>query len=911
MYIDPARRGDTRNYVSFYKHDIRPGAIDGLDCGFKPAKTAATRPTQNFGVATPAAIGSGGLLRTYRVAVAATGEYSTFHGGTVPLAQAAIVTSVNRVVGVYEKELAVRLVLVPNNDRLVYLNPATDPYTNDSGEVLLSENQALVDLLIGPANYDIGHVFSTGGGGIAGYAVVCRTGLKAQGVTGSSSPVADAFDIDYVAHEMGHQFSGSHPFNGSSGSCNGGNREDSAAWEPGSGSTIMAYAGICAPQNLQPNSDAFFHVGNYEEMRGFIVASTCPTTATTGNRPPTVSGPASGLTLPGGTPFRLTATGADADGDPLLYSWEEIDRGTTGSPTAAQTADNNVPLFRSFVPSTSPTRYFPRLADVVSNTATIGERLPTVSRKLTFKCTARDQHRGTAGVIGGVTSSDSVKLRVTSAAGPFLVASPNTALSWDGASTQTVTWDVAGTTANGVNCASVNIRLSTDGGFTYPTALALGVPNNGTATIKVPSVTTTTARVMVEAVGNYFFDISDANFTIVSPSVCAPATALAVGAITNTSASVSFAPGAGGTQYVVTTTPATTTRTVTASPVALTGLAPGTVYTVSIVTSCGSSSTSAAATARFTTTAPPPCSAPSELAARNITLTSATISFVGAAATTSYTVSTVPATTTQTVTGSPVTLSGLMAATNYVVRIAGSCAAGATAPVATLALRTLSPPPANDRCAAALPLTCGVRVQGTTEGSTATGDPTTFCGVAVNQGGVFYTLRGTGGDITVSTCGTATNYDSKMFVYTGVCGGPYTCVGGNDDAGCGEASAVTFPSVAGASYLVMVSGYDTETGTFGLLATCAPLSSASRTADAAFRVWPNPAGADAAFHVELPTSALAATISLHNLLGQRVAQRTFSGAATKLPTTGLASGTYLLTVQVAGQAPAVRRVVVE
>jgi len=915
IYIDPARRGDTQHYLSFFKRDMRrTGGAEAI-CAFKPgkadlAKMARQRQTQLGHGGGPLAISSGSLLRTYRLAVAATGEYSAFHGGTVPLVQAAIVTSVNRVVGVYEKELAVRLVLVPNNDQLVYLDGNTDPYTNNDGGDMLGENQTNVDAIIGPANYDIGHVFSTGGGGVAFYACVCGPD-KASGVTGSGSPVGDAFDIDYVAHEMGHQFSGSHPFNGDDGACTG-NRSGDRAWEPGSGTSIMAYAGICGASNdIAPHSDAQFHVGNYEEMRAFIVTNTCAVTTPTANTPPLVSGPASGLVLPINTPFKLTATGVDAEGDSLTYSWEELDLGTQGSPTATQVANDNVPLFRSFVPQRTGLRYFPQLSDVVNNTRTLGERLPLVTRQLTFKCTARDEHRGPAGTIGGVMSSDSMQLRVTSTAGPFVVTSPNTALTWPGGSAQTVTWNVAGTTANGVNCARVNLRLSTDGGYHYPTALALGVPNNGSASITLPSVNTTTARLMVEAADNYFFDISDQNFTINSPSVCAPPTVLTVGSISNTGASMSFVPGASATSYVLTTTPATTNQTVTTSPATLTGLLPGTSYVVSLVSNCGGGSTSVAATATFTTTAPPLCSGPSELAVSNLTQTSATLNFVSSASASSYVVTTVPASTTQTVTAGPVSLTGLLPGTNYVVRVVGSCAAGATSVAATLSFRTVAPPPVNDLCANARPLTCGVSVNGTTESVTDTGDPTTFCGTSVDGGGVFYTIVGNGGTLTISTCG-ATDYDSKLFVYQGSCGGPYTCVDGNDDdSSCGLASTVSFPSTNGVPYLVFVSGYNGSTGNFELLATCATPAATAAAARPAFQVWPNPAGDQAAFRVTLPVPVAAATLTLSNLLGQQLRQQQFAGSSEELSTVGLATGTYLLTVQVAGQAPAVRRVVVQ
>jgi hypothetical protein len=523
MYIDPVTRTDTQHYLSFFRRDMNRAAVGEVaPCGFRPtaSQVAATAQRQANGVAILAQRATGATLRTYRLAVAATAEYTIFQGGTVARAQAAIVTSVNRVVGVYEKELAVRMVLVANNSSLVYTNINTDPYTDDDENALLDENQTNIDAVIGRANYDIGHVFSTGGGGLAGLGVVCDATAKAQGETGSPSPVGDAFDIDYVAHEMGHQFGADHTFNGTGSSCGGGNRNANTAYEPGSGSTIMAYAGICGTANdLQNNSDAYFHVGSYIEIQAYLATTSCGTTSVTGNTSPVVSGPASGKTLPISTPFKLTATGADADNDALTYCWEQFNTGTAGSPTANQAANGTIPLFRSFTPVASPTRYFPRLSNIIANTTTIGERLPTVTRTLKFKVTARDQHVGTVGTIGGVDYSADVNLSVTSTAGPFIVTSPNTALTWTTSSTQTITWNVANTTAAPVSCALVNIRLSTDGGLTYPTVLLANTANDGSEVVTLPATTSTTARIMIEAADNYFFDISNANFSIVAPVV--------------------------------------------------------------------------------------------------------------------------------------------------------------------------------------------------------------------------------------------------------------------------------------------------------------------------------------------------------------------------------------------------------
>ena len=697
IFIDPAIRGDASHYLVFFKRDMK-AVPNPPSCAFKPIKkketqdeSAAERPGPPTPPPAVPQMSSGGALRTYRLALAATAEYTRFHGGTVAAGLAAMVTTVNRVVGVYEKELAVRLVLVANTDRLIYTNATTDGYTNNDGGTMLDENQLHCDSLIGTAHYDIGHVVSTNGGGIAGYAVVCDPGRKGNGVTGTNSPVGDAFDIDYVAHEMGHQFSGSHPFNSVSGSCDG-NREPGAAWEAGSGSTIMGYAGICSPDDLQAHSDAYFGVGNYEEMRPFIESNACPTLSITGNNPPVVTVPASDKTIPKSTPFKLTANASDADGDVLTYSWEEQDLGPAGGPSATQVTGATPPIFRPWVPDTMPTRYFPRLADLVRNRPHFGEKLPTVARDLTFKCAVRDLHAGPVGVIGGVTSSDEVVISVTAAAGPFLVTAPNTAIVATGDSALAVAWNVAGTDANSVNCGSVNIRLSTDGGMTYPTLLAQGLPNNGTATVTLPAVATTTARIMVEAADNFFFDISNADFTIRNASPCAPPAIVSVDSITTASALLPFTPNPRAVSYQVTTTPATTAQTVTTSPIHLAGLQPGVFYTVNITSTCDTG-TSVTANARFTTKALPVCSVPSELSAQRTTPTSATIQFVGATSAVTYTATTLPATTTQVVTSSPVTFPGLAPNTAYAVLITSNCANGDTSDAAQFVVRSRRTPP--------------------------------------------------------------------------------------------------------------------------------------------------------------------------------------------------------------------------
>mgnify|MGYP001160606718 CR=1 FL=1 len=506
VFIDPFSKGDTDNYISYYSRDyIKESALFDCELLSDESRQQELNYLKENKLLTP----TGPQLRTYRLAVATTGEYSTFHGGTIPSVMSAVVTTVNRVVGVYEADLAVRMVLVPNNDTLIFLNASTDPYTNNDGSVMLGQNQTTIDARIGAANYDIGHVFSTGGGGVAYLGVVCLNGYKARGVTGSPAPIGDPFDIDYVAHEMGHQFGGNHSFNGNAGSCSGGNRNASTAYEPGSGSTIMAYAGICSPQNLQNNSDPYFHVVNFDEIvsyTNFGTGNSCAQITNTGNSAPTVTVPSGGFYIPKSTPFALTGSATDPNGDALTYSWEEFDLGPAGHPNSPS---GNAPIFRVFNPTPSPTRTFPKLSSLLNNTQVIGELLPAYARTLTFRLVARDNRPA-----GGGVNYAQMQFQVDGNSGPFIVTSPNTNVSWPGLSVQTVTWNVANTNLAPVNCANVNILLSVDGGQTYPFVLAANTPNDGSEAVQLPDNPTTTARIKVEAVGNVFFDISNVNFTI-------------------------------------------------------------------------------------------------------------------------------------------------------------------------------------------------------------------------------------------------------------------------------------------------------------------------------------------------------------------------------------------------------------
>ncbi|MGX5686958.1 reprolysin-like metallopeptidase [Chryseobacterium cucumeris] len=504
-YIDPYAKQDISNYIIYKKSDL----IDKnpRSCGVKDEDES---PLGKKNAQKTVAPSVGNQIRVFRLAVACTGEYAVAATGTatptVAQTLSAIVTSVNRVNGVYEQEVASRLVLVDNEANVVFTNATTDPFNgNNNASTLINESQTQIDLLIGNANYDIGHTFSTGGGGLAGLGVICNATNKGRGITGSPNPVGDPYDIDYVAHEVGHQFGGPHTFNAITGSCNG-NRSASNAVEPGSGITIMAYAGICgSTNNLASNSIPTFHTKSYQSITTKVQSTTCQVTLPVNNFAPTVNA-GGDYTIPKSTPFRLEGSATDIDNNPLTYSWEQNDVGPAGDWNAPT---GNAPLFRSYVPVTVPYRYFPKLTDVINGTVSKGEVRPSYARTMEFRLTVRDNNAGCAGV-----ANDDAVITVDGNSGPFNVTAPATAVSWAGNSTQTVTWDVANTTAFPVNAATVNIYLSTDGGLTYPTLILASTPNDGSEAVTIPNVNTTQARIMVAAETNVFYNINPVNFTI-------------------------------------------------------------------------------------------------------------------------------------------------------------------------------------------------------------------------------------------------------------------------------------------------------------------------------------------------------------------------------------------------------------
>ena len=456
-----------------------------------------------------------GIFRTYRMAMACTFQYANFHinaagAQSAPLEQrravvlAAMAVSMTRVNGIYERDMSITMQLVPDNVDVIFIG--THPFTtNTNTSVLINQSQTVIDQNIGFFNYDIGHTVFSGGGGLAQLNSPC-TNNKARGVTGLPSPVGDPFDVDYLAHEIGHQFGARHTFNNS---CNN-NRSNATAVEPGSGSTIMAYAGICAP-NVQANSDDYFHAISLNEMINFTsgIGGSCSDNQQNPNNGPVIA-PLVNRVVPISTPLVLRGSATDVDGDELTYTWEQTNNNISAQPPVNTSSGG--PNFRSLRPSLSPNRFLPNLFTVLQgSTQNAWEVIPSVTRTMNFAFTVRDNGQ----VLGGRTARGNMMVTFTNTAGPFVVTSqnmPNT--SWTVGETQLITWNVANTNVSPVNAEFVNILLSTNGGQSFDIVLASNTPNDGNEQIVVPNAICNNCRVMVEAANNIFYNVNSTSFSI-------------------------------------------------------------------------------------------------------------------------------------------------------------------------------------------------------------------------------------------------------------------------------------------------------------------------------------------------------------------------------------------------------------
>ncbi|MEJ7892950.1 MAG: reprolysin-like metallopeptidase [Solirubrobacteraceae bacterium] len=568
--VDPYYRGDRSVYVSYFRSDLKDPQSPLLE----PPDAAKELAVDVRRADVERAPGDAVVQRTYRLALTNDFSYSQYFGSTNELVEAAKASLMNRVNQLYNDDLAIRMVLIADDFKLNFKTEAE--YTaagftpGACSGTLLTENQTVIDRIIGDANYDIGHIVKrSGGGGIASLGSVGRTGRKARGCTGVDPPIGDGFAIDYVAHEMGHQFGGPHTFDGITANCAPPNRDTfglgEAAVEPGSGTSIQAYAGICGADDLQPNSDPYFSQQSVDDILGYVT-SNLPneeeegTQVTTANRSPVVVAPPD-RTIPVRTPFTLPGEATDADGDSLVYIWEQNDSGGEFGIPLRDDAKTDGPLFRIFsfravedrFSSPAPgqniattadrVRTFPDPAQIAADNTNAesgtcmaagtglaavdcySEYLPTqdyTQGQLNFRLTARDRV-----LTGGGLSSDDVRLTV-SGVQPFAVTAPvagSSALT--GGNMVNVTWNNAQTDLPPFSVANVRISYSTDGGLTFPTEVLASTPNDGAQMVVIPDVQTIRGRFKVEAIGNYFFDVSDGDLSVAQAGGQPAATATA------------------------------------------------------------------------------------------------------------------------------------------------------------------------------------------------------------------------------------------------------------------------------------------------------------------------------------------------------------------------------------------------
>jgi VCBS repeat-containing protein len=499
MFIDPTVHMDPDHYVVYAKENLARDfgwTCEVIDEGNVYDGTEENPFAPDHGHGGPVAMAWGGNLRNVRLAINATGEYCNFHGSTTASgpagAVAGITATMNRVNFVYERDAGIRMTItkVGPVDDATQLSPSADGFSNTSGGSLIGQNQTRCDSLWGNAAYDVGHVFSTGGGGVASLGVIGTTGSKARGVTGQGSPTGDPFDIDYVAHELGHQWGCNHSYNGTAGAC-GGQRNTSTAWEPGSGTTIMSYAGICDTDDVQPNSDAVIHVGSLNELTP-VRNRSVGTLVNTGNTAPVITTGTTSFTIPVNTPFRLQASATDANGDTPTYLFEQLNPGAA--------------LFRSYNPGSVNYRLFPKLSTIQTGLLTSGfETLPNSARTMNFRLSVRDNRAG-----GGELETANYTVAVNGTTG-MSVSSWNTATNLNAGQSTTVTWTVGSSAANAAN---VRILFSPNNGTDYPSGSSLIVlnastPNDGSETVNIPWLTTTQGRLIVEGVNNIFFDMNN------------------------------------------------------------------------------------------------------------------------------------------------------------------------------------------------------------------------------------------------------------------------------------------------------------------------------------------------------------------------------------------------------------------
>ncbi len=862
---------------------------------------------------------SGGDLKTMRLAQSCNAEYSNYFGATsaaqVGLVLAAFNATLTRCNGVYEKDLALHLNLISNTTSVIYYAAATDPYSTTLSQ-WNAQLQSTLTSVIGEANYDIGHMFgASGGGGNAGcIGCVCTNGSKGSGITSPNDgiPQGDNFDIDYVVHEVGHQLGGNHTFSHSlEGS--GVNKE------VGSGITIMGYAGITA-QDVAPHSLDIYHEATIAQIQANLATKTCPITSAISNATPVVAA-VGNFTIPISTPFALTGSATDANaGDVLTYCWEQNDNSTvSGASSVASPTKATGPNFLSFAPSTSGTRYFPKLSTILAglnvtpvlpggDAGTNIEALSSVSRTLNFRLTVRDNapYISTAPVSVGQTQFTDAVVTVSNTSGPFAVTAPNTAVTWAGGSTQTITWSVNNTTAAPVSCANVKISLSTDGGLTFPTVLSANTANDGTEALVIPTIPTTTARIKVEAVGNIFFDISNTNFTIGGAVACGDATGLTTSAIGDNVATISWTAVPNAISYAVdyklnsATTWTSFATAQTGTTANLTGLTQGTLYNWRVQATCAAG-TGNFVTSQFTTTAPFVCNAPTGLAATAITATTATASWAAVSGAASYAVDyklntattwTSAATAT---TATSVALTGLTASSLYNFRVSTNCGANGASGFSTANFTTTA--------VSTCPGTLDVSTNGTAAGAATIPFNTDVKGLINTTTDVdFYKfVVTTGGTATITLSTLPGDFDVQLLSSNGTTQLAISQNGGT------TSETITRTYTAG-TYYIRVYGYQGANSTTTCYTLRVQLGTASKlentnqiASKSILKVYPSPATDILNVSVLGEITGKGGVIKVVNENGTVVMQQQITNSIQQVDITKLAKGTYMIQTENGGK----------
>lgn len=519
QYIQPFSYKDVLDHAVYDAKDYAGQEMAKLLCGVEDGIPAINAPEKT----TNTVLGDA-RLRTYRLAVAATGEYTSWSGSQAN-ALTNITTTVANVSLIYELQLAIKFTLVTNNS-ILFTDSLADPYPTVSfpTSALLDSNTKTLNTIIGSGNYDVGFVLNYGwNGGLAYTPAVCSVN-KGGGSGGLNFSVVSPVMYNLMAHEIAHMFSAKHTMSTgtNAGPCSA-NVNLPTAYEPGGGSSIMAYAGsVCTGLFYQSNTDGYFHFNSEQAVITYAASlSTCGTQTVLSNNAPVVNVPANAYTIPVSTPFVLSATGTDANGDALTYNFEQYDAAATYMTATPSSTATSGPVFRSYPPAAASSRTFPPLANVLANSGNTWEVLPSVTRTMNFRVLARDNASG-----GGAVAYESVSVTTNSGAGPFSITSQNTStsLTANGSNTMTVTWNVANTASAPVNAANVNILFSTDNGQTFPYTLASATANDGTETLIVPNLPTSAGRIKIAAANNIFFDINDAPIAITSTCAAAGST---------------------------------------------------------------------------------------------------------------------------------------------------------------------------------------------------------------------------------------------------------------------------------------------------------------------------------------------------------------------------------------------------